>query len=414
MNLALDGFTDQQIRDALHGRGGAQVYRFRYELQIGGARVRDLNATEGTVSLDRNDAIQRGADLVVYDSGIDWLKNTIKIFMGLRVRERWLEWPLGVFIPSTPKKITDGVRWVKKYDAKPCPYSFFDEPWSKTEKLTWRDIDAGIGRNRKLLSETLAESAHYEVECYDRTVILKEDAFADRYFIAAGTKYLDAVQSILVTAGIEQVIVTKEVDTVIPVDREWDIGVSKLEIINLLLEEINYNPIYCDADGNMVISPYVEPGTAGAHYRYAADEMSVLASEVTMTQDFYNVPNVFVAVSSNPDLKQDFRAVYVNDDPTSPLSTVQRGRTIVAKPYQLDAVASQAELDAYVRKQAFEASQVYEEIEFTTALMPFHGSGDILSLNHPAAQGLYQEMAWEMELAADGQMTHTARRLVSL
>lgn len=414
MNLARDGLTDQQVRDALHGRNGRQQYRFRYELQSGGARVKDLKVPEGSVSLDRSDSIQRGATLTIYDSGIDWLKHAIKIFMGLRIAGRWVEWPLGVFIPSTPTKVTESVRSVKRYDDHAEDFSFFDMPWEDIESVTWREIDAGWFRRRVLLSEGLEETACFEVECYDRTVILAEDAFTDRYFVAAGTKYLDAVQSILVTAGIERVLVTREILTEIPVDREWDIGTTKLEIINMLLEEINYNPIYCDADGNIVLSPYVESTAAGVSYTYAAGDLSVIASELSATQDFYSVPNVFIATSSNPDLQQDYRAVYVNDNPASALSTVQRGRTIVSEVYTLDAVASQAELDAYVRKKAFEANQIYEEIEFTTALMPIHGSGDILALDHPAAKGIYQELSWEMDLSVGGEMSHTARRLVML
>lgn len=414
MNLARDGLTDRQIREALHGRHGRQIYRFRYELQAGGARVRDLNVTEGSVSLDRSNSIQRGADLVIHDSGIDWLKNTIKIFMGLLVMGRWVEWPLGVFIPSTPTKVTESVRTVKQYDHRVEDFSFFDASWEEIGDMTWKEIDAGWIRRRVLLSEGLAETAHFEVECYDRTVILAEDAFTGRYFVPAGTKYLEAAQSILVTSGIERVLVTRDVPTAIPVDREWDIGTSKLEMVNTLLEEINYNPVYCDADGNMVLSPYVEPAVSGVSYTYAADEMSVISPELSMTQDFYSVPNVFVATSSNPDLAQDFRAVYVNDNPASALSTVQRGRTIVSNVYTVDAVASQEELDAYIRKQAFEANQVFENIDFTTALMPFHGSGDVLALDHPAAKGVYQELSWEMDLSADGDMTHTARKLVML
>ena len=86
MGLALEGFTEQEIKDALHGRKGRQHYRFRYELlNNNGARIRDLNATKGTVSLDHNNAIQRGLTLTIYDDNVDWLKNKIKVYMGVRI-----------------------------------------------------------------------------------------------------------------------------------------------------------------------------------------------------------------------------------------------------------------------------------------------------------------------------------------
>lgn len=389
MGLALEGFTEQEIKDALHGRKGRQHYRFRYELlNNNGARIRDLNATKGTVSLDHNNAIQRGLTLTIYDDNVDWLKNKIKVYMGVRIEQ-------------ARKSQTED-------------YNFFGALWETTESLTWNEIDAGYITKSVLISSELKGTASYDVECYDLTVILKEDAFTTRYFIASGTAYLTAVQNILVSAGIEHVTVTKDSAVKIAIDREWDIGTSKLDIINTLLEEINYNPIYCDARGYMVVSPYIEPTSTNVTYEYAADELSVIAAEMSSTQDFYNVPNVFIATSQNPDSKQDYRSVYINDNPVSPTSTVQRGRTIVSRVYQLDSVASQAELDAYIKKQAFDASQIYEEIQFTTALMPIHSSGDVLSLRHPAASGIYQEISWEMDLSNGGQMTHVAKRLAKI
>ncbi len=455
MGLALEGFTEQEIKDALHGKKGRQHYRFRYELlNNNGARIRDLNATKGTVSLDHNNAIQRGLTLTIYDDNVDWLKNKIKVYMGVRIDRagttqtvdynffgalwettenltweeidrgyitnyipapsKWAEWPLGVFIPSTPTKKTGQIHTEQKWQQKTEDYNFFGALWETTESLTWNEIDAGHIKKSVLISSELKGTASYDVECYDLTVILKEDAFTTRYFIASGTAYLTAVQNILVSAGIEHVIVTKDSAVKIAIDREWDIGTSKLDIINTLLEEINYNPIYCDARGYMVVSPYIEPTSTNVTYEYAADELSVIAAEMSSTQDFYNVPNVFIATSQNPDSKQDYRSVYINDNPVSPTSTVQRGRTIVSRVYQLDSVASQAELDAYIKKQAFDASQIYEEIQFTTALMPIHSSGDVLSLRHPAASGIYQEISWEMDLSNGGQMTHVAKRLAKI
>lgn len=412
MDLGRDGLTDAQIRDALHGRSGKQTYRFRYELQRHGARVRDLNVTEGSVSLSRADAIQRSASITVYDESIDWLQYKVKIFMAIKVGDVWAEWPLGVYIPSTPTIVCEGISMQPRYTQTETDAPFWDANWPEIEKTTWREIDRGKRNMPQIGPETRKARVHYELDCYDETVILKEDAFVERYYIPAGTRYLTAVQAILVSAGIERVLLEKEIETQIPVDREWDVGTSKLTIVNTLLEEINYNPIYCDGDGNMVIAGYKDPSATGAGYTYAADMLSVILPQLSVTQDFYNVPNVFIAISSNPDAKQDYRAVYVNDNPLSPLSTVRRGRNIVSKPYKLDAVASQGELDAYIAKVAFEASRIYEEIEFTTALMPIHGSGDILELAHPAVNGIYQETAWEMELSASGSMTHTARRLM--
>ena len=134
--------------------------------------------------------------------------------------------------------------------------------------------------------------------------------------------------------------------------------------------------------------------------------------ETSSTLDSYEVPNVIVAICSNPDMAQELRSIYTNDNPASPLSTVSRGRKIV-RVDTLDSVASQADLDAYVQRAAFEAGQIYEEIQFSTLLMPIHEYSDVLMIQHPEISGVYQETGWSMDLES-GEMTHNCRRLVTL
>lgn len=136
------------------------------------------------------------------------------------------------------------------------------------------------------------------------SVILKEDCITDRTYFASGTKYLDAVQSLLVSAGIVQVMAT-ESEAVMATDHEFEIGTSKLEIINQLLMEINYNTFVIDADGIGILSPYEEPSGARVSLEYLQDQLSVICPQADTELDLYNVPNVFVAVVSNPDYSKD-------------------------------------------------------------------------------------------------------------
>ena len=70
----------------------------------------------------------------------------------------------------------------------------------------------------------------------------------DRLFIAAGTKYTDAVSNIIISAGIENIEVIPS-DKTLTTDREFEIGRSKLDIVNELLAEINYRSAMADANG---------------------------------------------------------------------------------------------------------------------------------------------------------------------
>ena len=360
-------WADRQILDALRGRDGAQMVRFRADILRNNARDRAVTIAPGSsVSLDKDAAIGRTARLAFYEP-LDWLKDEIKPYMLLRMGDEYAEFPLGVFIPSTPLR------------------------------------DGADGANE------------WHVEAYDRTVILAEDGLDEPLYIAAGTLYLDAVQNIFVGAGITNVMIMDYVETVLPADREFEVGTSKLDVVNTLLSEINFNPVYCDADGRFVLSAFKEPSPDKVDFVYSADELSIISIDTSSETDYYGLPNVFIAICSNPDLNEDYRSVYVNDNPASPFSTAQRGRRIVSEVYRPDQIASQADFDLYIRRIAYEQLlSASETVMFSTALMPVHGRADTLAIRHPDINGAFVASGWTLPLEPGAQMEHTARKVVLL
>lgn len=365
LSLARNGLTEKQVSDALHARTGVRKVRFHFYIIRNGVRAGEMPAVSGNVRFSASDEIQRTASFEFMDeSTVNWLTDQIQPVMEVDTQGGWAEFPLGVFVPSTPTRSADG------------------------------------------------DNLHYTVEAYDRTIFAKEDCIIDRAFYAQNTPYLDVVQQLLLSAGISDVQVTGS-SLLLPTDREWDAGTSKLEIINTLLSEINYRPLSINAEGSAILAPYRSASADNITYRYRADELSVLHRPASSTTDFYNVPNIFVAVVSNAD-QETLRSVYVNDNPSSELSTVRRGRNIVSDLYKPDAIAGQDELDAYIQRIAFEQSQVYESVEITTALMPIHEANEILEIRHPEVSGIFEEVGWEMVLQAGGEMSHSLRRVISI
>lgn len=347
-------------RAALCAKNGIRRVKFRFDRVLQSGAVSGTVDATGSITMDISNQIMRTARFTIHNPGnLNWLSDMIKPYMMVYTGE-WAEWPLGLFVLSTPTR--NGSSW--------------------------------------------------EVEAYDRTVVLKEDCITENLYIPAGESYLDAVESLLIGGGITSIDIRNPSNATLPVGREFEVGASRLEIANALLQEITYNNLYADADGRIVISKYTEPSGAQIGWTYKANELSVLYRETSSQMDAYEVPNVIVAVCSNPDMAQAMRAIYINDSPNSPLSTINRGRQIV-RVDTLDSVASQADLDAYVLRQAFEAGQIYEEITFSTLLMPIHEYSDILMIQHPEISGVYQETGWSMDLES-GRMEHNARRLVVL
>jgi len=404
-------WTDQQILDAIHAIGGTSEIKFRYDVLRGGVRRASI-AAEGSVSLNRFDDIQRTARFTLYEE-VDWLRDEIKPYMLLRMEDELISAP--VIAQTWDERDALGYAW-GALDALDMTWDELDA--GRFNRAKWRPTYAEFPLGVFILSTPTRTSSDgvtiWTVEAYDRTIILVEDSLVEPLYILAGTAYLDAVQSVLVSAGIERVLITEAVNTQIPVDRIFEIGTSKLRVVNTLLSEINYNPIYCDVDGTFIISPYKEPSADQVSYTYRVDKRSIIGRDTTSDMDYYKVPNVFIAVCSNPDMNAVYTSVYVNDNPASRLSTVQRGRRITSEIYRPDAIASQEDLDAYIRRIAFEANQVYEPLQFVTALNPLHERAEVLQIQHPDATGIFVESSWTMMLAADGQMIHNVRRLVAL
>lgn len=363
-SLAVGGFTAAEVQTALHTSG--RTVDFRYELLSSvNDRMGDLeNVISGEVANDGFAEIKRTAKfLMVEDSGINWLSDRIRPWFRLKIGSGWVEWPLGTFLLSTPKRRINAV-------------------------LTQRDVEA-----------------------YDLLLILKDDAVLTRYSVAAATNVITAVGTVLTGAGFTLMNLVAT-DETLPVAKEWPPGTSKLKIVLDLLTTINYR-FYIDPNGVPVAKPYQRPDERGTEYMYSDDAMSILSPDMESEVDYFKVPNQWLAIVSEPD-RPPLSSTYTNSNPNSPTSTISRGRTIFTLVENQEAT-SQAVLDLVVQKAAFEASQVQEVTTASTALMPHHEDQDMIEVRYSKLDGLprrYVEHSWTMPLEVGAMMTHELRRVV--
>lgn len=197
--------------------------------------------------------------------------------------------------------------------------------------------------------------------------------------------------------------------------REWEPGTSKLTIMNDLLGSINYESAFFDENGILQLIPYTSPTLRPSEYTYATDSESIISGNVDQTIDLFAVPNSWVIIYSDPE-SEPMVAKYTNDNPLSVTSTVNRGRKIVDVRSETEAPASQAALDAKVMRLAEEASQVYENVKFETAIMPVHQNGDVynLTIDGLVIEDKFSEQNWSMVLENGGVMQHEVRRSVEI
>lgn len=281
------------------------------------------------------------------------------------VLDRWIPFPLGIFLLSSPKR---------------------------------KDRTNGVFR---------------EVEAYGGLIILRDDKFETTYAVNEGTKYYDAIIELLSSSGITKYNI-EYTDAALQRSIEFEPGKEKLFAINELLRQINYTPIYDDVNGSFTSSPYRSPAIKSIDYSYRDDDLSVMYQGVEEELDLFEIPNKWVVVCSNPE-QDPLGSTYSNENEDSPLSIVNRGRTIVDYREVTD-IADQQTLDAYVQRIAFEASQVYGRISFETAIMPMHDYADLLEIDYSPLNilGKYAETSWTIPLITGGKMKHELRKVVTI
>lgn len=251
---------------------------------------------------------------------------------------------------------------------------------------------------------------YISIEGYDETMILKQAAFEERKYYAAGTSYLAIIESILTSYGFANVL-TDSSDVALPKDLEAAVGKSVLEFINDLLDAMNYQHIYTDFQGNFCLRKAQNPLSPDFTYSDKGKNFSLL-DYVEGTSDIYNLPNVVVGVYSSTDSEATVTYKKVNDNINSAISTVNRGYKVVKK-VTLKNSATSEDLQAYVERIAFEAMQATERVRFTTVAEGNHEPNTAVQLDTKSVSGLFIEKSWRID-ASQGKviMSHTAERKV--
>jgi hypothetical protein len=363
--------TEEEILAALRGASGARYLSFRYELlDAGNVYIQDLPDTvlAGKVSMNWLADIKRSAVLTLRERGeIDFLSDRIKPYVRLRIppygTDDYVEYPQGVFLLSTPKRNAD------------------------EQNVITRDV-----------------------ECYDALKVFLDEKVESRYTVAVGAFYTTVISTLLGSIPKSVAPSTKTLTAA----KEYEPGTTKLSIINDLCNAINYESLSFDEDGIARVQPYRDPTGRAEEYTYSADRDSLILPNVDEEIDLFSVANKWTLVVSDPD-RASLKSTYTNTDPASPTSTIRRQRVISDFRTEEDA-ADQATLDAKVRRLAFEASQVYQAIDFQTAMMPIHSGNDVYRIVYPAlaVNAKFSEQTWEMELRAGAMMKHRARRVVTV
>lgn len=339
-------------------------YDFRVDILRNRAKIGELNTTSVRLNFDESKSVMKSMSIDMHGFRMSQSTLTFDMFKD-RLRPVLLidgkESPLGIYmVVAAPRTITD--------------------------------------------TET-----YHTIEAYDETMLLKQACFEDRAFYAAGTTYLSIVENMLTSVGLGDVYAETSASSA-PIDFEIAPGENYLDTINSILDAINFQHVYADANGTINLRRVKNPTAPQFTYKTADDFK--LFPKLTESTDIYNLPNVIVGLYSSPD--SDTPIVYkkVNDDPNSIISTMNRGYRVV-KTVNLRSSSAETDLEDYVERIAFEAMQATESVEFSTAAEGGHEPNTAIQLDTENVRGLFVEKGWDMSISTGSfEMTHTAERKV--
>lgn len=299
------------------------------------------------------------ADGIEQTQGIQWLTDRIRPMLIIN----GTEYPCGIYIATTPRRILTGGMTV------------------------------------------------WEVEAYSVLYLANRVKIEGAYTIPAGTNYIGAVQELLQMAGITN-YEADQTELVLSTDRaDWSSGTPVLTVINTLLSEINYRSAWVDLTGKVRLTKYSVPSADNIQHTYGKGRYSIVSADATAATDYFDKANVFRAVCSSPDLEEPLVATAENNDPNSPYSTTALGIRILQEEY-VDSVPDLATLQERAENMLTKSLQTTETVEFTTALCPVHESWDTVALDLGDVTGIYTETEWSMVLDVSGEMRHVAERVV--
>lgn len=139
-----------------------------------------------------------------------------------------------------------------------------------------------------------------------------------------------------------------------------------------------------DELGRVLFSPIQDIESLQPVWSFDDGNSSILYPEFSINHDLYDIPNVVEVIYTNGD--NTYYSKVVNDDPNSPVSTVNRGREKLKRVTNpgFDGIPTPGMVDEYAEKLLKTLSTVEYSISFSHAYCPVR-VGDCVRLNYSRA-----------------------------
>lgn len=220
------------------------------------------------------------------------------------------------------------------------------------------------------------------LDAYTPLLELKENPTPLGYSILKDENILDVAYGIVREQVRAPVVKTSKDDTlnynfVANIDDTW------VTFIRDLLANADYS-LALDEIGRIYFEPEQETMSLQPRWTYDDSNSSILYPELTVDRDLYGIPNVVEVIYSNG--TECFIGRAVNDDPSSPTSTINRGREITHRESNPNLLGNpnQKRIQEYAEKILKELSSLEYTVTYTHGYCPVR-IGDCVRLNYSRA-----------------------------
>lgn len=226
------------------------------------------------------------------------------------------------------------------------------------------------------------KSKDVSMDAYTPLLELKENQPPIGYYIAKDENIMDIAYRLTRDYARAPVVETECSDTLYS-DFVSDPNDTWLVFLTDLLANANYK-FALDEMGRILFSPNQDTASMQPVWTYNDDNSSILYPELSIDHDLYGIPNVVEVVYSNADIYHYARVV--NDDPNSPISTINRGREIICRVSNPDIVGNQTEkeIQEYAERLLRNLSSLEYTITYKHGYCPVR-IGDCIRLNYNKA-----------------------------
>lgn len=165
-----------------------------------------------------------------------------------------------------------------------------------------------------------------KVNLFDNTYLLKNDVSPSlaAVSLAQGASVAAFLARVIQSVGVSSAGVGYESIGVSRAAYIPELGDSKLDVINAVLDANNYNSLQCDFEGNYYTSPYRQPKDMPVFDTIVPGAGCQVLNTFTHSMDA-QVPNRIIVVRKGDSGSQDYVVVRENNDPNSPYSYVNTG-----------------------------------------------------------------------------------------